>query len=184
MAYDFYQSAALILRYGFTAAGAFIAGRAAFMTVRDGRRARSLRARARETGVIAVLQATDARGKTREYPLEREGSAGSGRGSDVKIADCGLEKKHFYYEFRAGVLRVTSLDGAELRNDRGDSVAECDVLPGGQFSANRARFRFCVMRVKTLPVSPAARRAYGGTLRAAYAPEADGGGRRNRHGED
>lgn len=170
MAYDFYQSAALILRYGFSAAGLFIAGRAAYMTVRDGRRARSLRSRTRETGVIAVLQATDARGKTREYPLEREGTAGSSRGSDVKIADCGLEKKHFYYEFREGVLRVTSLNGAELRNEKGALVAECDVLPGGQFLANRARFRFCVMRVKTMPLSPAAKRAYGRTLHTAYAP--------------
>lgn len=170
MAYDVYQSAALILRYGFTAAGAFIAGRVFYMTVRDGRRARSIRSGARETGAVGVLLVTPANGRTRRVTIGREGVAGAGRMCDARIPQSGLEKRHFSYEFVNGSLHVTALNGAEIRRTDGIAVSSVTLRPGQRFAAGNARIRFQVMLVRVKPVSPAARRAYGASLPRALRP--------------
>lgn len=85
MAYDAYQSAALILRYGFTAVGAFIAARGMYMAVRDGRRARSLRADARETGAVGYFQVIPADRRMQQAPIGREGATGTGRTRQAPI---------------------------------------------------------------------------------------------------
>ena len=180
MAYDVYQSAALILRYGFTAAGAFIAGRAMYMAVRDGRRARSLRADARETGAVGILLVTYAKGRMQRVPIGREGVAGSGRVCDARIGMAGLEKRHFFYEFVDGNLSITSLAGALLRKMDGQPFSSAVLRPGQRFIAGNARFRFQVLRVRVSPLSPAARRVYGASLSRAMSPVRRAGRRPRR----
>ena len=180
MAYDIYQSAALILRYGFTAAGAFIAGRAVYMTVRDGRRARSIRADARETGMVGALLATPANGRTRRVAIGREGVAGAGRVCDARIEGINLEKRHFSYEFVSGSLLVTAFPGAELRQMNGVPFQSAALRPGQCFLAGDAQFRFQVKIVHIKPTSPAARRAYGASLPRAMKPVRRPAGRRFR----
>ena len=180
MAYDVYQSAALILRYGFAAAGAFIAGRAVYMTVRDGRRARSIRADARETGTVGVFLVTPADGCTRRVPIGREGIAGEGRVCDTRIEDINLEKRHFSYEFASGLLLVTAFPGAELRQMNGMPFRSAVLRPGQYFLAGDAQFRFQVTIIRVKPVSPAARRAYGASLPHAMKPVRRPVGRRFR----
>ena len=182
MAYDFYQSAALILRYGFTAAGLFIAGRGMYMTVRDGQRARLLRADAKETGAIAVLDVITPDGDTRKVPIGREGVAGAGRSCDARIGHAGLAKRHFVYQFVNGCLRVIALDDSEIRTTDGELLPALLLRPGDCFMAGKTRFCFHVMRVRNSPLSPAAKKAYGSTLhRALSHPD---GGERRAHGED
>lgn len=164
MAYDVYQSAALMLRYGFAFAGAFIAGRSIYMTLRDGRRQASIRAHIKETGVIAHLIAKGHRGENRRYGLNVEGVVGDGRACDIRCTRAGMEKRHFFYEIVNGALRVTALGGAFVKDGTGAEKKQITVLPGGRFTAGEAEFRFVVLRARREPLSPVTRRAYGDTI--------------------
>lgn len=181
MAYDFYQSAALLLRYGFTVAGLFVAGRGAYMTLRDGRRARGLRADARETGALAVLDVVTPDGQTRKIRIGREGVAGGGRVCDVRVPQAGLRRRHFSYEIVGGRLRVIALEDAVIRTVSGVACPELMLHPGERFVAGKARLRFHVMRVRTAPISPCARRVYGKTMHRAVMRRT--GAERRLHGK-
>ena len=165
MAYDLYQSAALILRYAFSAAGAYIAGRAAYMTFKDAGRAAYLRSRSERAGAVCELLLKDKRGDVRKYLLPREGCAGAGRACDVRIASAGLSRRHFYFEMVSGELRLTALNGAFMGLERENPLNSFGVAPGGYFYAGDARFRYVVLRTKAKPLSPMTLRAYGKSLR-------------------
>ncbi|MBQ3078805.1 MAG: hypothetical protein IJC48_02235 [Clostridia bacterium] len=164
MAVDLFQSAALMLRYGFAAAGALIAGRALYMTIRDGGRASSIRAQARETGVIANLIVKFHGGEIKKYTLNVEGMVGAGRVCDVRIARAGLDRRHFFYEIVNGNMKITAIGHSRIRIDDTQELRETIVRPGREFIAGDAVIRFVVLRQKKAPISPMTKRAYGNTI--------------------
>ncbi len=180
MAYDAYQSAALVLRYAFAGAGLFIAGRCAYMCVRDGKQARFLRAQASETGAIAKLSVYTNDGAPVVKQLNREGVVGAGRGSDVRVPRAGLEKRHFSYEMVNGQLRVTSIGGADLFDGDQKPAHTLSVSPGGCFYAGDAKLEYRLIRQSAEPVSSAAKRAYGERLRTLVKPPEDPRGDRRK----
>lgn len=183
MAYDVYQSAALVLRYAFAGAGLFIAGRCAYMCVRDGKQARFLRTQAGETGAVAKLSVLTHGSAPVVKRLNREGVVGSGRGSDVRVPRAGLEKRHFSYELVNGQLRVASVGGADLFDGDQKPARTLSVPPGGCFYAGDAKLEYRLIRQSAEPVSSAAKRAYGDRLRTLVKPqESPHGGRRNGRG--
>ena len=167
MAYDVYQSAALVLRYAFAGAGLFIAGRCAYMCMRDGRQARFLRAQAGETGAAPIVK-----------PLNREGVVGAGRGSDVRVPCAGLERRHFAYEMVNGQLRVTPIGGADLFDGDQKPARALSVPPGGCFYAGDAKLEYRLIRQTAEPISAAAKRTYGERLRTLVKPPEGLRGRR------
>lgn len=169
---DAYESAALILRFLFVLLGAGIFLRAAWMTLKDSARARSLRQLEEKTGAIAHFVIIDARGNKNVVQIPREGTVGSQWKCDVKISGIGLEKKHFYFEIIGGGIVITPLDGAvetivpdlmEVKSEA-DSAGPYDkkvLRPGRMFNAGGGQFRYIVNRISVRPVSPALKRAYG-----------------------
>ena len=183
MAYDVYQSAALVLRYAFAGAGLFIAGRCAYMCVRDGKQARFLRAQAGETGAIAKLSVLTNGAPPVVKPLNREGVVGSGRGSDVRVPRAGLERRHFAYEIVKGQLRVTPIGDADLFDGDQKPARAVTVAPGACFYAGDAKLEYRLIRQVAEPISAAAKRTYGERLRTLVKPpEPPRGGRGNGRG--
>lgn len=165
MAFDAYQSAALILRYGLTALGAYIAGRAAYMTLRDSRNAARIRSGVKQDGVLARLDVRVKR-HARAYSLEREGAVGSGLGADIRVTSAGLKRRQFYYEIVNGDLIVTALKRTSLmRRPDADAVKQLTIKPGGCFIAEGTVFKYTIYRQKATPLSPMTRRAYGDKLK-------------------
>ena len=178
MAYDVYQSAALVLRYAFAGAGLFIAGRCAYMCMRDGRQARFLRAQAGETGAVAKLSVYTHGGAPIVKPLNREGVVGAGRGSDVRVPRAGLERRHFAYEMVNGQLRVTPIGGADLFDGDQKPARALSVPPGGCFYAGDAKLEYRLIRQTAEPISAAVKRTYGERLRTLVKPPEGLRGRR------
>lgn len=169
---DAYETAALVLRFLFLVLGAGIFLRAAWATVVDSARARSLRQLEEKTGNIAYFSVIDARGRKQVVPIPREGSVGAQWKCDVKIGGIKLEKKHFYYEIIDGGIEITPLDGAvepvktdlmEVRPETdGEGPYDKKILrPGRTFTCGEAQFKYVVNRIPVKPVSPALKRAYG-----------------------
>ena len=159
-----YESCALVLRYAFVLAGAFILVRSAFMTLMDTRRAKVIRSTEAETGVLAHFSLSGEKVPNERYPLYKEGTVGSGRASDLKISGAGLEKKHFYYEIYDGAIEITPLDGAAVFFEGEEITDFLSLRPGGTFRCGRAQFKYIVNRIPVKPVSPTTRRLYGGIL--------------------
>ena len=170
MAYDFYQSAALILRYIFAAAGVWIAGYALYTVLCDGRRARILRGYAHQTETLCILDERCPDRKTFRYLLDREGYAGAGSGCDIRISGDEFLGRHFHYNLTNGCLYVSALPNAEILDMNGQSVKKITLTPGASFRVGQTRFRFRVMRVVTRPLSPDLSNAYGSRLPTAMKP--------------
>lgn len=169
---DAYESVALVLRFLFLLLGAGIFLRAAWATMVDSSRARSLRQLEEKTGTIAYFNVIDARGRKAVVHIPREGTVGSHWKCDVKIGGAGLEKKHFYYEIIDGGIEITPLDGAveAVKTDLMEVKPEMDgegpydkkiLRPGRTFTCANAQFKYIVNRINVKPVSPALKRAYG-----------------------
>ena len=169
---DAYETAALVLRFLFLTLGAGIFLRAAWATAVDSARARSLRQMEEKAGAIAYFNVFDARGEKKVYQIPREGSVGSQWKCDVKIANVGLSKKHFYYEIVDGGIEITPLDGAVIEKapdlmkvgpkaQRKGPYDKKIVRPGHTFTAGKAQFQYFVNWICVKPVSPALKRAYG-----------------------
>lgn len=169
---DAYESVALVLRFLFLALGAGIFLRAAWATAVDSARARSLRQMEEKTGAIAYFNMIDARGKRRVVRIPREGAVGSQWKCDVKIANAGLSKRHFYYEIVDGGIEITPVDGAVVTkaSDLMEVAADTErkgpydikiLRPGHTFTAGEAQFQYFVDWIDVKPVSPALKRAYG-----------------------
>lgn len=160
---DWYESAALLLRYVFLVLGAFIFARCAWMTFVDSARASSLRQMEEKSGAIAYFSLLDKRGKKKIYPIRREGTVGTQRSADVRIGGVGLEKKHFYYEIIDGGIEITPLDGAWIRLEgSSEEIYEKRALrPGHVFYAGEAEIKYAVYLISKKPISPALKRAYG-----------------------
>ena len=161
---NIYESCALVLRYGFVILGLFIALRSAYMTLIDGRRAKSIRTKEAETGVLAHFSVSGERVAKEKIPLYKEGTVGSGRSADVRIAGAGLEKRHFHYEITDGAIEITPLDGAVIIAE-GEEISDFAAFrPGGVFTCGRAQLKYVVNRIPVIPVSPTTKRLYGSIL--------------------
>lgn len=159
-----YESVALLMRYLFLPLAVFITLYAVYMTAVDSMRAKAIRTREAETGVLARLEYADKHGKTVKAYLGKEGTVGAARTADVRIFSQEIEKKHFYYEIENGGLFVTPLDGALVRVDGEEVQGEKEVRPGSAFFAGGVELKYLMIKIPAVPVSPTTKRFYGKIL--------------------
>ena len=149
-----YELIALAARYGFTALMALIVLRALRITLVDARRASQLRRMLPETGVCGELIVIEGEKKARrgmKYPVIREGMIGASRRADIRIRHSSVHRRHAYFQYVDGRLRLQAHTGAPLTDGRGMNVRELSLDDGARFSVGRIK----LMLVLSEAVEPA-----------------------------
>ncbi len=166
MSHDTYLRIALLMRYLFSAAGAFIAFWALFTALRDSRRATALKRRERKLGVVALLHVkrADGQGNEQRVPLRRSGCAGAGRLCDARIRWMGLDDQLFDYDFENRQMTLYPRHPGGISLDRGgaDAITEAEIKleSGKKFYAGRAVMYFKLLAPAREFVSAGYRRVY------------------------
>lgn len=114
-----YERLALWMRYFFVLLAIAFVVRAWVITVRDNRRARSLRAWLPETGTIGEWLLLGPAGgaqrkNARRYPILNEGMIGSARRCDVRISHPDVRREHAYFVATESGLRVRPVGEAPV----------------------------------------------------------------------
>lgn len=94
------------------------------ITIVDNNRAKRLRAYSASTGQMGELVVTHGAGRVRrgmKYPILQEGMLGSSSRADIRIRCGGVRKRHAHFKLRPDGLLLTSIDGAPLQFDDGNS---------------------------------------------------------------
>lgn len=162
MGSSLYRTAALLLRYLFTAAGIGIAAHALWMSVKDLRRSRLAREQAPDSVAVLTALPADHTGKPLKTYIERSGSVGSGRSCDIRFRKSGLKSRHFDYEITHRSMVIACAPGAKIivpgsKNPPSDRLI---LSPGERFLAGKLAFRFQLVKPAGQPVSPMNRRVY------------------------
>ena len=165
MNHDTYLRIALLMRYLFSAAGAFIACWALFTALRDSRRATALKRRERKLGVVANLHVkrTDGRDGEQCVPLWRSGSAGAGRMCESRIRKMGLDDQLFDYDFENRTMVLYPRNPGEFSLSSGGSAvtkAEIELESGQKLYVGRTVMYFKLLAPAKEFVSAGYRRVY------------------------
>ncbi len=160
MSPETYEKLAVVLRYLFALAGAFVALRAVYMALVDGRKAAAIRQSELKYGAVAMLTVlpADRHGKAQRLPIGRNGSVGSGHKSDIRIKGMGLRGRHFDYEIRACRMYVFSLREGDVqlvgRRASEGAPENIELNPGDRILAGKAAMSFSMLKTPRVTKSP------------------------------
>ena len=136
-----YSNVSMVMSFFFALVIALVMLTLLKMTLRDSSNMKRYRRSRPNVGVVGILTTLD----SGRWEVISEGILGRSRRADIRVKSKGIFRKHLYFRYSDGVLKLTGRRGTFVYDSKETDRAA--VRPGEEFTVGNVTFTFIIPRV-------------------------------------